>query len=226
MPDTALLSAHSKAKVVIIDDHPIVRAGFTALICRDPRFEMCGEADDVDSGVELIERLSPDIAIVDLALRNGNGLDLIRRVKASKLKVRMLVASMYDEALFAERAIRAGAAGYINKQEAGRRIVAALYDLLEGQVFLSERYSARILRQAVMGRPRSEESPVSRLSVRELEVFTMLGNGATAAQIAEKLQVSNKTVDTYRQRIKDKLLLTSSAELNREAMSWAVGNVK
>ncbi|MBI3861906.1 MAG: response regulator transcription factor [Planctomycetia bacterium] len=215
-----------KAKIAIIDDHPIVRAGLATLIARDPQFEVCGEADDVAAGLALIEQASPDVAIVDLALRNGSGLDLIRRIKAGKHPVRILVASMYDEGLFAERAVRAGAAGYINKQEAGRSIVAALHALLSGKTFLSETLSSRILNQAMSGRAPADESPIGQLSDRELEVFTMIGNGATPAEIASKLDVSIKTVDTYRQRIKDKLSLKSSAELSREAMHWALENVK
>ncbi|HEY3962927.1 MAG TPA: response regulator transcription factor [Planctomycetaceae bacterium] len=215
-----------RAKIAIIDDHPVVRAGLATLIARDPQFEACGEADDVVSGMALIVKESPDVAIIDLALRNGSGLDLIRRIKAARHPVRILVASMYDEALFAERAIRAGAAGYINKQEAGRNIVGALHDVLAGKVYLSEQVSSRILSQAMTGRTPAEESPVGQLSDRELEVFTLIGSGATSAEIAAKLHVSVKTIDTYRQRIKEKLSLKNSAELSREAMHWALDQAR
>ncbi len=220
MPDKPTLTLGRKARIAIIDDHPIVRAGLATLIARDPQFEVCGEADDVGGGIKLIQGTAPDIAIIDLALRDGSGLDLIRRLKTAKLPVRILVASMYEEALFAERAVRAGASGYINKQEAGRNIIAALHAVLGGKMYLSEKLASRILNQAMVGGISPEQDPVTQLSDRELEVFTMIGGGATSAEIAGRLHVSVKTVDTYRQRIKDKLDLKTAAELSREAMHW------
>src|SRR5258708_6486778 len=142
-----------RARVALIDDHPIVRSGLAALIARDPKFEICGEADDVANGLKLINSTAPDIAIVDLALKSGSGLDLIRRVTVRFPSVRILVASMYEEALFGERAVRAGAVGYINKQEAGRDIVGALHEILAGKMYLSEKLGARLMRQAIAGRP-------------------------------------------------------------------------
>jgi DNA-binding NarL/FixJ family response regulator len=211
-----------KARIVIIDDHPVVRSGFAGLVAREPDFEVCGEADDVASALIVLRKTRPDAALVDLDLRNGNGLSLIRKVAAEKLPVRMLVVSMYDESLFAERALRAGAAGYINKQAPGRQIIDALRGILNGNLYLSESLVSRSLLPATSGGTRSNEGPVGRLSNRELEVFTMIGNGLPPAEIAEKLRVSIKTIDTYRQRIKDKLWLKNSAELSREAMHWAL----
>jgi DNA-binding NarL/FixJ family response regulator len=216
------LTGGRRAKVAIIDDHPIVRAGFASLLSRDSTFEICGEADDVASGFALIERTRPDAVIVDLALRNGTGIDLIRRVKAGKIPVRILVVSMYDEHVFGERAARAGAAGYVNKQEAGRSMIKALRKLLDGKRYFSESVASRIHSQARSGSSPDEECPISQLSERELQVFSMLGHGILPAEIAARLRVSVKTVDTYRQRIKDKLFLRSSAELNREAMHWSL----
>ncbi len=226
MPGSGMGSSQQQvAKIVLVDDHPIVRAGIAALIAREPRFEICGEADDVASGLTLIRKSEPDAAIVDIALRRGSGIDLVRRIKADKLPVRVLVASMYEESLFAERAMRAGASGYINKQEAGRNIVAALRDILAGKTYLSEKMSSRLLSQALAGLVPTEDDPVTALSDRELDVFTLLGGGTTSSEIAAKLQVSVKTVDTYRQRIKDKLGLKNSAELTREAMHWTLDRV-
>lgn len=222
MPERAPRFVNGTARVVIIDDHPIVCCGLAALISRDPQFEMCGEADDVPSGIALIRTANPDIAIVDLALRNGSGLDLIRRVKAAKHPVRILVASMYDETLFAERAIRAGASGYINKQEAGRDIISALHEVLSGRMYLNQKFASRILSQTMTGCGPQCDDPITQLSDRELEVFTLIGGGMTSSEIAGRLHVSVKTVDTYRQRIKDKLDLRNSAELSREAMHWAL----
>jgi DNA-binding NarL/FixJ family response regulator len=227
MADKPNVSPARNARIAIVDDHPIMpimRAGLVTLISRDPRFEVCGEADDVAGGLKLIQSANPDIAIIDLALRDGSGLDLIRRMKTAKHPARVLVASMYEEALFAERAVRAGAAGYINKQEAGRNIVAALHTVLGGKMYLSENLASRILNQATVGRIPAGQDPVTQLSDRELEVFTMIGGGATSAEIAGKLHVSVKTIDTYRQRIKDKLDLKTAAELSREAMHWMLEN--
>ncbi len=213
-----------RAKVALIDDHPVVRAGLAALISREPRFEICGEADDVTSGLKLVALTQPDVAIVDLALRNGSGLDLIRRIADRSPSVRILVASMYEESLFGERAIRAGAAGYITKQEAGRKIVDALHEILHGKMYLSEKLSTRLMRQAISERPARAGGPIAQLSDRELEVFTLIGRGETMAEIATRLHVSVKTAHTYRQRIKDKMAFQSAAELTREAMHWVIDN--
>src|SRR5262249_54978876 len=191
---------------------------------RDPHFEVCGEADDVASGLKLISSVAPDVAIVDLALRNGSGLDLIRRAAATRPATRILVASMYEESLFGERAVRAGASGYINKQEVGKKIVGALFEILQGKMYLSEKLVSRLMRQAVSGKPEGtpDKDPVATLSDRELEVFTLIGRGFTTAEIAAKLHVSVKTAHTYRDRIKQKLACDSAPELNREAIHWAI----
>ena len=224
--DSRLLAPQRAARVAIIDDHPLIRAAVASLIACEPRFEVCGEADDVASGVSLIRAAAPDLAIIDIALRRGSGIDLIRQIKAEKLLVRMLVLSMYDESLFAERALRAGAAGYINKQEVGRSIIAALTAVLNGKMYVSEELSSRLMTQAVAGRVATDANPVGVLSDRELHVFTLIGGGATLSEIAASLHVSVKTVNTYRQRIKDKLGLKSSAELSREAMHWTIDDAK
>lgn len=217
---------HRKIRVVIIDDHPLIREGLSALLARDPQIEVCGEAEDVTSGVKLIETLSPDLAIVDISLQEGSGLDLVRRVRNGRSTVRILVSSMHDEGLFAERALRAGAAGYINKHEASGRILTAISEILAGKIYVSDRISSRMLRRGTQtGQPqltRSNDTAVSELSDRELEIFTMIGEGLATSEIAKKLHRSVKTIETHRQRIKEKLGLETGAELTREALHWSL----
>lgn len=184
--------------------------------------EICGEADDVTSGIQLMESAQPDVMVVDITLREGSGLELIKRVKAHNENIRILVVSMHDDALFAERTLRTGACGYINKQEAGRKIVEAIQQVLQGKLYVSPSVSTRILAQLAQGRNASRQEGIRRLSDRELEVFLMMGKGLTTNQIAANLHVSNKTVETYRQRIKEKLGTPTAAELNREAFYWVM----
>jgi len=216
--------ARRKVQIALVDDHPVVRLGLASLISRNPQFEICGEADDVASGLRLLGKDSPDVMIVDLALRTGNGLDLIRRIKARGHPVRILVASMYDESLYAERAVRAGASGYINKQEVGRKIVSAIEHVLEGKVYLSDQTSSRIVMRVMSGSSPGNSDPVSSLSDRELEVFRQIGKSLSTVQIAANLHVSVKTIETYRQRIKQKLGLETAAELLGEAVRWSLEN--
>jgi DNA-binding NarL/FixJ family response regulator len=213
------------AKVLIVDDHPAVREGLAIRISRQPDLEVCGEAADVAEALQLFAAVNPDVAVIDISLKTGNGIDLIKRIKARNASARLLVWSMYPEALYAERALHAGALGYINKEEATDKIIDAIRRVLEGKVYLSEPMSERMLHRTVGGESeRAERSPVESLSDRELEVFQLVGQGLDTQQIALKILVSPKTVETYRARIKEKLHLTSSTEMIRWAVQWMAGS--
>ena len=205
------------ANVLIVDDHPIVRQGLTELIEHEPDLHVCGEASDAATAVEKMDELEPDVAIVDLVLKGSGGTDLIKTLKARHPTIPILVISMHDEGVYAERALRAGAHGYIMKEEATSQVLSALRRVLRDEVYLSERMSARILRRMVGG---SESVGIERLSDRELEVFQWIGRGLSVAEIAERLRVSPKTVETYRSHIKDKLSLANATEVVRLAVRW------
>ena len=191
------------------------------LISQQPDLGVCGHAEDVAQALSAFRDLQPDVVVVDISLKRGNGLDLIRQLRRTNPEARMLVSSMHDETLYAERSLHAGAMGYINKQEAGRKIVEAIRHVLAGRVYLSEAMSARLMQRMVGGAGRGD-APVESLSNRELEVFGLIGNGLTTTEIAERLHLSVKTIETYRQRIKHKLALKSSAELARQASQWVL----
>jgi DNA-binding NarL/FixJ family response regulator len=174
--------------------------------------------------IRVIHEVRPDLVIVDMTLKNGSGLELIKEVKAMYPDVRMLVASMHDETLFAERALRAGAMGYVNKQEATRQLTKAIHQVMKDKIFLSEAMTDRMLCRSVGSDNYSDKSPIETLSDRELEVFELIGQGETTRNIAEKLHLSPKTVETYRENIKDKLNLENATELTRHAVQWVLEN--
>ncbi len=207
-----------EARVLIVDDHPIVRRGLAQLIEQEPDLKVCGEASDADAAVSAMAELDPDIALVDLMLKGVSGTELIKSLKSTHAGVPILVISMHDEAVYAERALRAGAHGYIMKEEATGQVLTALRKVLKGDVYVSERMVGRLLRRMVGGS--SHAVGIDRLSDRELEVFQWIGRGLTVAEIAKRLQVSPKTVETYRAHIKDKLELQNSAEVMRLAVQW------
>jgi DNA-binding NarL/FixJ family response regulator len=211
-------------RVLIVDDHPIVREGLASLLSKQPDFEVCGEADDVQNALRLVETTKPDVVTIDISLKSGDGLDLIRRVKQHDRSIRMLVCSLFDETLFAERALHAGAMGYVNKQEATRTIVKAIRQILDGKVYLSDGMLDRLAHRLIGGRDKVERPVVDALSDRELEVFRMIGNGLTLQQIALKLHIGVKTVETHKRRIKQKLKLGNAAQLARDAAQWALKN--
>lgn len=215
---------HRPARVLIIDDHPVVREGLAARIERQPDLEVCGEAADIPDAVQLIESAHPDVAVIDVALKTGSGIDLIRQIKEKHPTVRMLVWSMYQDDLYAERALRAGALGYINKEHATSRIIDAIRSVLNGRIYLSEQAADQILQSTVSGRSGTASSPVQALSNRELEVFELIGQGLATAAIANRLGVSVNTIETHRQRIKAKFNLKSATELTRAATQWVLEN--
>ena len=223
MPTKKLIPTTRSARVLIVDDHPAVREGLALRIGGQPNLEVCGEAADVAEALRLVVSEKPDVAIIDIALRNGNGIDLIKRIKAREEDVRMLVWSMYSDSLYAERALRAGALGYINKENATDQIITAICCVLEGKVYLSEPMTGQLLGRLVHGGEEPiQRSPITTLSDRELEVFQLIGQGLDTREIAEKMSVSPKTVETYRARIKEKLNLHSSVDLLRHALQWVI----
>jgi DNA-binding NarL/FixJ family response regulator len=213
----------NKFRVLIVDDHPIVRRGLSEMINQEPDLEVCGEAADLTEALELVKQHNPDVLVVDLSLKSGHGIDLIEQVKAYDERIRMIVSSMHDEALFAERALRAGALGYLSKQEPAGKLIEAIRVVAHGEIFLSPTMSNRLL-YAVVGGDRLDRNPIATLSNRELEVFEMIGQGLATKQIAGKLHLSPKTIETHREKIKSKLNLTNSNELNRRAVQWVLEN--
>src|SRR6516225_10530105 len=214
-----------RARVLIVDDHPAVREALALRISRQPDLEVCGEAADTSEALRLVAQAQPDVAVVDISLKTGNGIDLIRRIKDRNDHVRILVWSMHSESLYAERALRAGALGYINKDQATDRIVEAIRRVLAGKVWLSEAMTERMLHRAVGGaREGLTRSPVDGLADRELEVFRLIGGGVKTAEIAERLHLSVKTVETYRDRIRRKLNLSDGTRLSHYATQWVLEN--
>ncbi|MCG6156523.1 response regulator transcription factor [Rubinisphaera margarita] len=215
------MSGHPQ-KIAIIDDHPAVRDGLATRISLEDDLTVCGEAEDVADGLELIRRTGPQVAVVDISLKSGNGLDLIRQARAENEFVRFLVWSMYDEDLYADRALRAGAMGYINKQAATDSIVTAIRSVLDNKIYLSSEMSSTLLHRLVMGQSGLQNQPEDALSDRELQVYEQIGLGRTTVEIAEALTLSSSTIETYRARIKQKLDCHSMADLARRASQWVL----
>src|SRR5262245_35345571 len=208
-------------KVLIVDDHPVVREGLSMQIATQPDLKVCGEAEDVPGALSLLDSVKPDVAIVDISLKNSSGLDLIRRIKDRNEAVRILVWSMYPDSLFAERSLRAGAHGYLHKGQATNHLLHAIRVVLAGKVYLSDELAEKLLHRMVGGKL-PERSPIERLSDRELQVFEMIGQGLNTETIAAKIRVSPKTVDTYRARIKEKLDVVHVTELVQRATQWVL----
>ena len=212
-------------RVMIVDDHPVVRQGLRLLLEREADFSVVAEADGVSEAFSRFNEQKPDLVIIDLSLKDGSGIELIKEIHAADIDVKMLVSSMHDETLFAERVLRAGAKGYISKQEATGNIVDAARTVLSGRVFLSNAMSDQMLHRLVNSdEDEAARSPIESLSDRELEVFEMIGQGLTTRQIAQKLDLSPKTVETYRENIKSKLSLANGTALTRHAVQWLLEN--
>ena len=209
-----------KVKIVVVDDHPIVRQGLADLINQEQDLTVCGQAEDAPQAMEVIKTLGPDLVIVDIVLQESSGVELIKDIKLKYPNVNILALSMYEESLYAERIIRAGAMGYIMKREATEKVVAAIRKVLDGQLYLSDKMTAKVLSTLINGKLQPKASPITRLSDRELEVFTLLGQGKGTRQIANQLHLSIKTIETYRAHIKDKLKLKGSSELLQHAFQW------
>ena len=212
---------HRKS-ILLVDDHPLVRSGLRELLKHEPDLEICCEAASLQEAVQFLGHHSPEVAIIDISLPDGNGLDLIKRLRIRNPDTRILVLSMHDETLLAERALRAGALGYINKEEAAMNIIAAIRRILKGKTWVSPRMTEYLQRMGAARAAESSESPVECLSNRELEVFELIGRGLGTGEIAGKLHLSVKTIETHRARIKKKLYIDSSGELARRAMQWSL----
>ena len=204
------------AKVLIVDDHPLVRVGLKTLISRESDLVVCGEAAGFHEALRLAQEMTPDVAIVDIALADGSGLALIKRLHARFPDLRLLVCSMHDESLFAPRVIKAGAHGYVGKQEASENVVEAVRRVVAGKVYLSDTMTQHMLQGLSRGSPLS----VDDLTDREIEVLSLIGHGLKTTQIAEQLHLSVKTVETHKEKIKRKLNLSSGVELTRYAAQW------
>jgi len=203
-----------------VDDHPLVREWLTNLVNQQPDLEVCGEAENAPEARREIAALQPQVAVVDIALKDSSGIELIKDLKQSCPNVAVLVLSMHEESHYAERALRAGAKGYIMKRETTRKVIGAIRKVLEGKLYISESIAAALAAQFVSGKTLLSGSPVEQLSDRELEVFELLGQGRGTRQIAAALRVSVKTIQAYCARIKEKLNVASATELLREAVRW------
>ena len=213
-------SAARRHRIFLVDDHPLVREGLTNLINGQNDLIVCGEAEDSAGAISGIEKTRPDVVLVDISLKNESGLELVKNLESQFPLVALIVLSMHDEALYAERALRAGARGYVMKRESTKSVLASIRRVLEGGVYVSERVVNSMARRFSSSSKAAESSPVERLSDRELEIFRLLGQGRTTAQIAEDLHLSLKTVQAYCARAKEKFGVSSLGELLRAAIRW------
>lgn len=214
-------SMSKRTRVVLVDDHPLVRERLVELINREADLEVVGEAEDRHEALETIEATHPDLAIIDLTLKSSLGIELIKDLQARRPELPILVVSMQDEAIHAERCLRAGARGYITKQQASRHVMQAIRRVLEGGIHVSEAVAHQMLSRSV-GRPAGQDPtlPISRLADRELQVFELIGKGHSTRQIGDLLGLDIKTIETYRARIKEKLGLKDAPELLKRAIAW------
>jgi len=212
----------AKSSVFIVDDHAIVREGLALLIDREPDLSVCGDADEACSALRRIEEMKPDLIIVDISLNGPDGLDLLKTIRTRNASLPVLILSMLDESFYAERALRAGANGYIMKQEATEQVLTAIRRILGGEIYVSEAIANRMLHRFIGGGQAGSRSVMAGLSDRELEVFRLIGQGHGTRQIAEELHISVKTVESYQGHIKEKLLLKNARELVQLAIQWSV----
>src|SRR5579863_8322331 len=210
----------AKTMVFIVDDHPLVREWLTQLIQREDDMAICGEAEDTQQALKEIEETQPDIVIADITLKSTHGLELVKDLQARRPSLPVLILSMHDESLYAERVLRAGARGYITKQEATKKILSAIRHVLSGQIYISEKMASRMVHKMVLGRVQEQKSPIERLTDRELEVFQLIGRGQGTRRIATELHLGIKTVESYRARIKEKLKLEDGTQLLQQAIQW------
>lgn len=206
------------ASILLVDDHPIMRDGISQLITLQPDLEVCGEAGSASEALKFLQKNSPDLAIIDISLKDINGIELIKEIKTTNYQFPILVLSMHPETLYAERAIRAGAKGYIMKHEPAEKLLKAIRKVLKNKIYLSPEMSEALLDTLLSEKQETPGPAINRLSDRELEVFTLLGKGLKPKQIAEKLLLSTKTIETYSLRIKQKLNLKNSSQLIQTAI--------
>ena len=217
---SAKKTAKPKHRILLVDDHAIVREGFAEVIKTNASLTVCGEAESAAEAMTAVERLKPDLVVVDLSLQGGSGLDLIKNLKSLHPLLPMLVLSMHDEALYAERALRAGALGYVMKRQDSATLLRAIREVLEGRIFLSPVMRERMLQKVAGGVPLTTDSGAVKFTDREIEVLQLIGEGRTTRQIAQKLHLSISTVETHRAHIKEKLNVGNGPELIRAAVEW------
>jgi DNA-binding NarL/FixJ family response regulator len=223
MPATTHKTRTTPIRILIVDDHALVRLGLAQLISYETDMEVCGDASNGDEALAKVKQLQPHLVILDISLQQGNGIELTKTLKARHPNVKVLISSMHDESLFAERALRAGALGYINKQEATDKVIGAIRQVLDGQIYLSAEMTNHLLhRLGSSGDSLLERPSLESLSDREWEVFELIGRGLATRQIAKQLHLSVKTIETHREHIKEKLSLANGAELTRHAVRWVL----
>lgn len=221
MAKTKTTSAKTRSKILVVDDHAVLREGLVAQINREPGLVVCGEAETASAAIEAVEKLNPDLVLADITLPGRNGLELIRDLRAMRPNLPVLVLSMHDASLFAERVLRAGGRGYISKQRSGSQLITAIRHVLGGQIYLSEEVSTRLLGSFTGKSQRPKTlSPVEQLTDRELEVFHLIGQAKETKEISRRLGMSVKTVEAHRASIKRKLKLKTGPELARHAVLW------
>jgi DNA-binding NarL/FixJ family response regulator len=213
-------AGREKNQVYLVDDHPIVRQGLIKLIEQESALEVCGEAGSVAEALGEIQAQCPDIILVDISLKDSNGLELIKTIDDLGLQIPTLVLSMHDESLYAEHALKAGASGYVMKQAASNTLIQAIEKVLDGEIYVSKTMSSQMLKMAFRNGGEKQRSGTEALSLRELEVFELIGRGNSTREIAEQLNLSVKTIETYRAHIKNKLQLRSGTELMQKAIHW------
>lgn len=211
----------NRKRILIVEDHPVFRFGLAELVNATEDLRVCGEAADIPEALEVLSRATPDVAIVDLSLNGRNGIELIKEMRSRGLDVPVLVVSMYDEALYAERAVAAGALGYIMKLEASESIVKAIRAVLDGRLYLSDKLMSQLAAKMVGKGARAASMPIERLTDRELEILGLIAEGFTTGEIAKKLSLSVKTIGAHREHIKDKLNLKTASELVVFSLEWA-----
>jgi DNA-binding NarL/FixJ family response regulator len=209
-----------ESRVFIVDDHPVVRRGLVQLINQEEDLTVCGEAEGAHEALQVMGTLQPDIAVIDISLKGVSGIELIKSIKVRWGDLPILVLSMHDESLYAERVLRAGALGYIMKQEPAEKVITAIRRVLGGEIYVSDRMAAKMIQKCVDGRGDTGHAPLELLSDRELEVFELIGRGYSTRRIAELLHVSVKTVESHREHIKKKLNLLDGTELVWHAVQW------
>lgn len=209
-------------RVMIVEDHPIVRQGFAFLLSQEPDMEIVAEAEGVSDAIRLAAENAPTLALIDISLSEGSGIDLIKHLKQQGIRLKMLAVTAHDEKLFAERAIRAGASGFINKRCSPGELLSAIRKILQGGIHLSDALSHRLLGSSSTNGSHLEQSPIEKLSNRELEAFEMIGHGLTTREIAKRMVVSPKTVERYRENIKQKMHLESAVDLVRCCTQWVL----
>jgi DNA-binding NarL/FixJ family response regulator len=221
-PKSQNQAAVKKSRILVVDDHPIVRQGLALLINQEADLVVCGEAEEATGAMHVLASSRPDILIVDISLNGPDGIDLLKNVRSIHPTLPVLILSMHDESIYAERALRAGANGYIMKQEATEKVLVALRRILGGEIYVSDRIANKMLKHYITGSGTLRNSSIADLSDRELEVFRLIGEGHGTRQIAEELHLSVKTVESYQAHIKEKLSLRSARELMQHAIQWSM----